>query len=214
MQAHYEPILFLIASVPEVTAECCPQSASTNNAFLGTVPASLAKNRIVDYHINLVNPYSLLRQSLYHYPPTGGSFLMTHHPENDPADTPEVRELFGVIASCYPSASGFSGVVVRSVNTKYATASDFFSGVGASKSGGRWNRKGLEATYTSLDIETAIKEAYQNLLHYGFPISNIRPRTTAGAKVKLKKVFDILDAIDRSRLLLCRLRGPHRPIGP
>jgi len=139
---------------------------------------------------------------------------MTHHPENDPADTPEVRELFGVIASCYPSASGFSGVVVRSVNTKYATASDFFSGVGASKSGGRWNRKGLEATYTSLDIETAIKEAYQNLLHYGYPISNIRPRTTAGAKVKLKKVFDILDAIDRSRLLLCRLRGPHRPIGP
>jgi hypothetical protein len=139
---------------------------------------------------------------------------MTHHPENDPADTPEVRELFGVIASCYPSASGFSGVVVRSVNTKYATASDFFSGVGASKSGGRWNRKGLEATYTSLDIETAIKEAYQNLLHYGFPISNIRPRTTAGARVKLKKVLDILDAIDRSRLLLCRLRGPHRPIGP
>jgi RES domain-containing protein len=108
---------------------------------------------------------------------------MTHHPEHDPADTPEVRELVGVIASCYPSASGFSGVVVRSVNTKYATASDFFSGVGASKSGGRWNRKGLEVTYTSLDIETAIKEAYQNLLHYGFPISNIRPRTTAGARV-------------------------------
>lgn len=116
---------------------------------------------------------------------------MNIHPENDPAETPEVRELFGVIASCYTSASGFSGVVVRSVNTKYATASDFFSGVGASKSGGRWNRKGLEATYTSLDIETAIKEAYQNLLHYGFPISNIRPRTTAGARVKLKKVLDI-----------------------
>jgi RES domain-containing protein len=115
---------------------------------------------------------------------------------------------------CLNPPSGFSGVVVRSVNTKYATASDFFSGVGASKSGGRWNRKGLEATYTSLDIETAIKEAYQNLLHYGFPISNIRPRTTAGARVKLKKVLDILDAIDRSRLLLCRLRGPHRPIGP
>lgn len=29
---------------------------------------------------------------------------MNIHPENDPAETPEVRELFGVIASCYPSA--------------------------------------------------------------------------------------------------------------
>jgi RES domain-containing protein len=116
---------------------------------------------------------------------------MTQHPYKDPADTPEVRELFEVITSCYPSATGFSGVVVRSVSTKYATQSNFFSGVGASKSGGRWNRKGIEATYASLDVETAIKEAYQNLLHYGFPISNIRPRTTAGARVKLKKVLDI-----------------------
>ena len=49
----------------------------------------------------------------------------------EPADTPEVRELFANISDLYSVAKGFSGTVVRSVGTKYATETRFFAGSGA-----------------------------------------------------------------------------------
>src|SRR5690606_31884734 len=70
---------------------------------------------------------------------------------------------------------------------------DFFSGAGAARAGGRWNRPGLPAIYASLDVLTATREAYQNFLTFGFPLSAIRPRVTAGAKVSLEKVLDLAD---------------------
>ncbi|MDX1926118.1 MAG: RES family NAD+ phosphorylase [Pirellulaceae bacterium] len=118
----------------------------------------------------------------------------------EPSDTPEVRELFVNISKLYYVAKGFSGTVVRSVGTKYATETSFFTGSGAAKTGGRWNRVGIEAVYASLDVMTATQEAYQNFIVYGLPLSGIRPRVTAGADVSLVKVLDLTDASVRRKL--------------
>ena len=117
-----------------------------------------------------------------------------------PTDPPEVIELFEAIAALLPSATGFNGVIVRNVGTKYATRKDFFSGAGAAKFGGRWNPLGLEAIYASLDVITATHEAYQNFEAFGFPLTSIEPRVTAGGKVSLAKVLDLTDAKIRSKL--------------
>jgi RES domain-containing protein len=108
-----------------------------------------------------------------------------------PADSPEVLELFDAIAPFFPDAEGFDGVIVRSVSIKFATEEEFFSGAGAAKSGGRWNSVGMLATYASLDVVTATKEAYQTILKFGFSMTSISPRVTAAAKVRLGSVLDL-----------------------
>lgn len=116
------------------------------------------------------------------------------------AETHQVRYLFSIIAQLQVRAIGFSGVIVRSVGTKHATQTDFFSGKGAAKTGGRWNRVGIETVYASLDVLTATKEAYQNFIVYKLPLSSIRPRVMAGAEVELSKVLDITDASIRRKI--------------
>ena len=115
-------------------------------------------------------------------------------------DPPEVVDLFEVIAELYPDTNGFDGVIIRNVGAKYATRNNFYSGAGAAKTGGRWNRKGLEAIYTSLDVETATLEAYQDFIYRGFLLTAITPRVTAGAKVKLSKVLDLTDSKIRQKI--------------
>jgi RES domain-containing protein len=97
-------------------------------------------------------------------------------------DPPEVVELFERISTLVRVASRFDGTLVRSVGTRFANQNDFLSGDGAAKHGGRWTRRGIRAVYASLDIVTATHEAYQNFLEYGFSLSAIRPRVTAGAR--------------------------------
>ena len=111
-----------------------------------------------------------------------------------PIDPPEVIALLQIIADLYATADGFDGVIIRNVGAKYSSKNDFYSGVGAAKAGGRWNRKGIEAIYASLDVETATVEAYQDFIYRGLPLTDVTPRVTAGAKVKLKKVLDLTDS--------------------
>ena len=61
-----------------------------------------------------------------------------------PIDPPEVIELLQIIADLYATADGFDGVIIRNVGAKYSSKNDFYSGVGAAKAGGRWNRKGID----------------------------------------------------------------------
>lgn len=119
---------------------------------------------------------------------------------SDRHELPEVRELFRTIHKLLDKALPFEGIIVRSVGTKYATQTAFFSGDGASKTGGRWNRRGIKAVYGSLDILTATHEAYQNMLHYRLPLSSIRPRVTAGARVSLAITLDLTSLVIRRRL--------------
>jgi RES domain-containing protein len=113
---------------------------------------------------------------------------------------PGVQELFVAIASCLPDAVALHQVVYRSVAIRHASAADFLSGAGAAAYGGRWNPPGIEAVYASLSISTAVNEAYQNILHYGFSASTIRPRVLAGAELLLQSVLDLTDQKIRRRL--------------
>jgi RES domain-containing protein len=67
------------------------------------------------------------------------------------------------------------------------------SGEGAAARGGRWNPRGLKAVYASQSVVTAVQEAYQELLRFGFSASVIRPRAFCGAEVTLQRVLDLTD---------------------
>jgi RES domain-containing protein len=111
-----------------------------------------------------------------------------------------VQELFDAIGACLPDAVSVDQVIYRSVSMRFANAADFLSGTGAAAYGGRWNRRGIEAVYGSLSIQTAVHEAYRNVLHDGFPASSIRPRVLAGAEANLEALLDLTDANTRRRL--------------
>lgn len=104
---------------------------------------------------------------------------------------PGVQELFDAIAACASRAIPFQGDVMRSVSILHANAKDIFSGEGAAVRGGRWNPRGIDAVYASLSVTTAVREAYQELLRFGFSASTARPRTFCGAQVTLQNVLDL-----------------------
>ena len=108
-------------------------------------------------------------------------------------EAPDLLELFNAISALLPEAISFDDVVFRSVGMRFANSNDFFSGEGAATWGGRWNRRGLPAIYASLDVMTATAEAFQNLIAYGFAITSIRPRVTAGVRLSLSHVLDLTD---------------------
>lgn len=54
------------------------------------------------------------------------------------------------------------------------------SGIGAEGSGGRWNPKGLQVVYTSLDAATAVLEV---AVHKGFEALDCLPHTLTAARV-------------------------------
>jgi RES domain-containing protein len=59
-------------------------------------------------------------------------------------------------------------------------AATWNSGIGAEGSGGRWNPKGLQVVYTSLDAATAILEV---AVHKGFAALDCVPHTLTAARV-------------------------------
>jgi RES domain-containing protein len=113
---------------------------------------------------------------------------------------PGVQELFDAIAASISKAVDLDQIVYRSASVRFANSVDFLSGAGAAAHGGRWNKRGIEAAYASLSIRTAVLEAYQNILHYGFPASSIRPRVLAGAKLRLHTLLDLTQAGIRRQL--------------
>jgi RES domain-containing protein len=59
-------------------------------------------------------------------------------------------------------------------------AATWNSGIGAEGSGGRWNPKGVQVVYTSLDAATAILEV---AVHKGFAALDCVPHTLTAARV-------------------------------
>ncbi len=80
----------------------------------------------------------------------------------------------------------FSGVVYRAHHPMWAHQP--LSGDGAKKHGGRFNRRGSQALYTSLDITTAWMEAQQ-----GFPFKS-QPMTLVAYQVNNVAVVDLNDS--------------------
>lgn len=74
----------------------------------------------------------------------------------------------------------FKGHLYRALNPIYAK--EPLSGIGAKRYGGRFNAKGIEALYTSLSPETAIKESNQ--------VGSLQPTTLVSYLANISPVFD------------------------
>jgi len=86
----------------------------------------------------------------------------------------------------------FRGVVYRAHNPRWAFSP--LSGEGAARTGGRFNRPGTPALYTSLTVETAVREASQ-----GFP-RKLDPLTLVSYEVDCEDIADLASSSERSRL--------------
>ena len=83
----------------------------------------------------------------------------------------------------------YQGVVYRGHNPRWHHAPE--SGAGAARNGGRWNRDGLPALYTSERFETAWLEAQQ-----GFPLKT-QPLTLCAYEVDCERIVDLRDPATR-----------------
>ncbi|PSJ62712.1 RES family NAD+ phosphorylase [Pseudaminobacter soli (ex Li et al. 2025)] len=77
----------------------------------------------------------------------------------------------------------YEGQLYRALNPIYAR--EPLSGRGAALYGGRFNRKGMAALYTSVSVLTAIREANQ--------IGNLQPTTLVSYEADIARVFDSRD---------------------
>jgi len=84
-----------------------------------------------------------------------------------------------------PPTQTFNGQVYRAHHPRWAYLP--ISGEGAARHGGRFNRKGLAALYTSLDPTTAWMEAQQ-----GLPFK-AQPMTLVGYRVACAAIIDLTD---------------------
>lgn len=79
----------------------------------------------------------------------------------------------------------FRGTLYRALNPIYAR--EPMSGRGAELYGGRFNRKGTPALYTSLSIVTALREANQ--------AGSLQPTTLVSYDAAFERIFDTRDDI-------------------
>ena len=77
----------------------------------------------------------------------------------------------------------YEGKLYRALNPIYARSP--LSGRGAELHGGRFNRKGVPALYTSLSIMTALREANQ--------VGSLQPTTLVSYDAEIERVFDSRD---------------------
>ncbi|WP_425467561.1 RES family NAD+ phosphorylase [Rhizobium glycinendophyticum] len=77
----------------------------------------------------------------------------------------------------------FQGALYRALNPIYARSP--MSGRGAELYGGRFNRKGTQALYTSLSVMTALREANQ--------AGSLQPTTLVSYDADIERVFDCRD---------------------
>ena len=96
----------------------------------------------------------------------------------------------------------FQGAVYRAHNPEWSW--DPLSGEGAKRHGGRFNRKGVPALYTSLDVFAAVREA----IPLGAPF---HPITLCEYRVDCEHVFDATDgkARKREKVTLRALESPR-----
>ena len=112
----------------------------------------------------------------------------------------DVEKLRKKLTSLRETPRSMKSTAFRSTGLKYANETDLVSGSGAAYYGGRWNPIGTRAIYASLDPVTAVKEAYQQFLHFGFSARNIKPRVIAGIEFRCSALLDLTIATNRRKL--------------
>jgi RES domain-containing protein len=84
------------------------------------------------------------------------------------------------------------GVAFRSVSLAFARPEQIIDGVGAMKSGARWNPPGrMRALYCSLNPGTAAEESMRLFEAAGFRRKTVKPRLIVGIRYRLGAVMDL-----------------------
>ena len=91
----------------------------------------------------------------------------------------------------------WSGVVFRSVPLEFANPERILDGLGAMKSGGRWNPPGsIPALYCSLNPGTAAEESMRLFETAGLKRATVKPRLIVAVRYRLKAVVDLAELVD------------------
>src|SRR6185295_16482001 len=86
----------------------------------------------------------------------------------------------------------WSGVVFRSVPLEFAKPQQIVDGLGAMKSGGRWNPPGsIRVLYCSLNPGTAAEESMRLFEAAGLKRATVKPRLIVGIRYRLKSVVEL-----------------------
>lgn len=97
-------------------------------------------------------------------------------------------------------AGVWRGTLFRFEEPQFARRSGRLLGLGAKEWGGRWNPKGISATYGATSRDVALAEVYGKADKYGFDAGDLTPRTLFAFEADLKKVVDLTDGRNRQRL--------------
>jgi RES domain-containing protein len=111
---------------------------------------------------------------------------MRRHSQSEP--------LARALARCEKYREPWAGVVYRSASVRYANRDDLLAGAGSKSEGARWNPPASVATvYTSLDLHTALAEAFAHHRYYGFAVEKALPRVLVSIQVRLQRVLKLTD---------------------
>ena len=108
-----------------------------------------------------------------------------------PLSDSEVADLARAIDDSTRSARPLTTTAYRTCSYGWATREDVLSGMGAAKTGGRWNPVGIPAVYTSLSPHTALAEFLESNRRSGFATHIISPTVLVSIELRLKRVLDL-----------------------
>jgi RES domain-containing protein len=89
----------------------------------------------------------------------------------------------------------WEGIVFRSVLLQFAKPEQIVDGIGASKSGGRWNRPGIRVLYCSLTPGGAAEESMRLFEAIGIQRQVVKPRVIVGIRYRLQAVIELKDLL-------------------
>jgi len=110
-----------------------------------------------------------------------------------PADHPEFARLLKSLRRSAP-AIAWTGPCYRVAAEQWARSEDLFTGEGARKIGGRWNRPGIAAAYASLDVHAAMSEWLAQMKRAGISPKRAMPFVVGWGDARLQRVLDVADA--------------------
>lgn len=114
---------------------------------------------------------------------------------------PRSSEFSAWLAKQMSNATTFSGEFYRVAGPRHTTAKDIVSGIGAYKTGGRWNPPGvMNLVYLSVESETALREANEHFRYHGLPVWKGMPRVVVAVRAALDAVLDLTTAAAASSL--------------
>lgn len=89
-------------------------------------------------------------------------------------------------------AEPWEGTIYRATAIPYATCRDLLKGVGAQRSGGRWNPPGFSSVvYASLTPETALAEALVGVRELDVPVAEAMPLVIVAVTIAAHAILDL-----------------------